>query len=117
MEYTRPDWINMGFGNGGHRYPGEWHSAHAGEKLPIAEIPPGINFKPGQENVYAGRGEFYRFQYGPYLIGMNMSKQRAFDLKAPTGTGSAKDLVTGKTLVGDTVKVAPRSTVVLFFGN
>src|SRR5207247_496284 len=68
--YRRPDWVNFGFANGGLRYPGDLHSAHAGEELPIARSPAGVAFKPGQENPYAGRGEFYRLRYGPYLIGM-----------------------------------------------
>ena len=117
MEYKRPDWTNMGFANGGLRYPGDWHSAHAAEMLPIAEIPPGILFKPGQENVYAGRGEFYQLHYGSYLIGMNMSKDRVFELQVPAGMGSGRDLVSGTTISASSVKVCPKSTVVLYFGE
>ena len=40
------------------------HSAHAGEKLPIAKIPAGVKFKPGDERVYAGKAEFYTLRYG-----------------------------------------------------
>jgi hypothetical protein len=104
--YTRPDWINMGFGNGGVKYPGNLHSAHAGEKLPIAKVPDGIAFKPGAENVYAGKGEFYTLRYGPYLIDMNTTKNKTFELRAPEG---AKELTTGHT-----GNVGPRSTVVFY---
>jgi len=117
MLYARPDWTNMGFGNGGLRYPGDWHSAYAGEQLPIAEIPPGISFKPGQENVYAGKGDFYQLRYGPYLIGMNLTKNRDFDLKMPEGIQPAKDLVSGKTITSGTLKVGPKSTVVVYCGG
>lgn len=113
MEYTRPDWTNFGFANGGHRYPKEFVSAHAGEKLPVAKIPDGIAFKPGQENIHAGRGDFYRLDYGPYHIAMNMSADKTFDYQAPA-TGKIRNLVTGKDVKpGATVKLAPRSTIVL----
>lgn len=116
--YTRPDWVNFGFGNGGPKYPVAMHSAHAGEKLPIAKIPDGINFKPGSESVHAGKAEFYTLRYGDYLIGMNMTTGRTFELKPPVGASEAKELVSGKTVkFGAPLKVAPRSTLVLFFGK
>ncbi|MCX7048177.1 MAG: hypothetical protein NTX50_22175 [Candidatus Sumerlaeota bacterium] len=119
MQYTRPDWVNMGFGNGGLRYPGNLHSAHAGEKLPIAQIPAGIKFKPGDENVYAGRGSFYRLQYGSYLIGMNTTKDKTFEMKAAAGMAQAQgqELISGEKIdLTIPLKVAPLSTVVLWLG-
>ena len=74
MEYTRPDYVNFGQANGGPRYPADLHAAHAGEKLPIAIIPDGVTFRPGDESVYGGRGSFYSLRYGPYLIGMNPAR-------------------------------------------
>lgn len=113
MEYSRPDWTNFGFANGGHRYPKEFVSAHAGEKLPIAKIPEGVPFKPGQENIHAGRGDFYRLNYGPYRIAMNMSADKTFEFTAPA-TGKIRNLVTGKEVTpGATAKLAPRTTLVL----
>lgn len=113
MEYTRPDWTNFGFANGGHRYPKEFISAHTGEKLPIARIPEGIAFKPGLENIHAGRGDFYRLDYGPYRIAMNMSADQTFDYQAPA-TGKIRNLSNGKDVKpGTTAKLAPRSTIVL----
>ncbi|HEY3325453.1 MAG TPA: hypothetical protein VGP72_33685 [Planctomycetota bacterium] len=112
--YTRPDWTNMGFGNGGHRYPMELHSALAGEKLPIAKIPDGIRFKPGDESVFAGKAEFYTLAYGKYLIGMNCSKEKTFDLTVPKDCAKALDLVTRKEMAAGTVlKLAPQTTAVL----
>jgi hypothetical protein len=114
MEYTRPDWTNFGFANGGHRYPKEFVSAHAGEKLPIAKIPEGVAFKAGQENIHAGRGDFYRLSYGPYRIAMNMSADKSFEYKAPAN-GKIRNLVTGKEAnPGATAKLPPRSTIVLY---
>ena len=113
--YTRPDWVNFGFGNGGPKYSVAMHSAHTGEKLPIAKIPAGVKFKPGDESVYAGKADFYTLRYGNYLIGMNTSAEKTFELKPPVGAGEAKELVSGKTLkLTAPLKVAPRSTVVLW---
>ena len=115
QSYTRPDWINFGFGNGGPRYPVEIHSAHAGEKLPIAKIPDGVRFRPGDESVYAGKGDFYTLRYGDFLIGMNMTTDKTFELKPPAGFTEAKELVSQRTVkLTVPLKVAPRSTVVLF---
>ncbi|BCU79712.1 hypothetical protein [Luteolibacter sp. LG18] len=117
MEYTRPDWTNFGFGNGGHRYPAAIVSAHTGEKLPIAKIPDGIKFKPGDENLYAGRGDLYELRYGPYFVAMNMSKDKTFDVKVPEDGGNAIELVDDRKDVkpGTVCKVAPRTTLVFRF--
>jgi hypothetical protein len=115
MEYTRGDWIDFGFGNGGHQYPGDLHSAHAGEKLPIARIPTGIAYKPGEENSYAGKAGFYILEYGNYLIGMNMTKDKTFDLPVPDNFNRALDLIEKKPVNKvSSLKVAPRKTIVLY---
>jgi len=116
--YSRPDHINFGFASGGPKFPMEMHSASAGEKLPIAKVPDGVRFRPGDESVYAGKGDFYSLRYGDYLIGMNMTTDRTFELKTSPDVGMAKELVSGKRVKLDApLKVAPRSTVVLFFGK
>jgi hypothetical protein len=114
--YTRPDYINFGFANGGPKFPVELHSANAGEKLPIAKIPDGVKFRAGDENVYAGKADFYTLRYGRYLVGMNLTADKTFALSPPLDSGPAKDLVSGQAWEPDSpLKVAPRSTVVLFF--
>jgi hypothetical protein len=117
MEYVRPDWTNFGFGNGGHRYPADYVSAHAGEKLPIARIPADVKgFKPGQENIHAGRGDLYQLRYGAYFIAMNMSADRSFEVMIPAGAGSPHDLARSIELrPGEKLKLAPRTTLVLHF--
>jgi hypothetical protein len=119
LTYTRPDWTDMGFANGGHKYPGVFHSAHAGEELPIPKAPPGVTLKPGQEDVRAGRGWFYTLRYGPYLVGMNCTTDRTFALKVPADAKSVKELVSGRSDVpaGTEEKVGPRSTVVFYLGQ
>jgi len=114
MTFTRPDWTIYNGGNGGVHYPVELHSALAGEQLPIAKIPAGVRFTPGQENVYAGKASFYVLRYGAYLIGMNLSKDRTFELKPPEGVTAARELVSGRTAaLNSPLPVGPRSTVVL----
>lgn len=114
LEYTRPDWTNFAFGNGGPRYPEAFTSAHKGEKLPIARIPEGIDFKPGQENLHAGRGDFYQLRYGAYLIAMNMSAEKTFEVTVPDQAKAATSLVDArKVKPGVKLSVAPRTTVVL----
>ena len=118
LTYTRPNWTNFGFGNGGLQYPGEHSSAHAGEVLPIAKIPDGIRFKSGDESVYAGKGSFYVLSYGDYMIGMNCTSDRTFDIKVPLERGGATELVSQKNVSAtETLRVAPRSTVVFYFGK
>ncbi len=113
--YTRPDHTNFGFANGGIKYPEDLHSAHAGEKLPIAKIPNGVAYKPGDESMFAGRASFYHLQYGHYLIGMNATNDKTFDLPIPTSFKNATDLVTKNKVNGKSlIKIKPQTTVVLY---
>jgi len=114
LKYRRPDWVNFGFANGGVRYPGDLHSAHAGQELPIAKIPDGLPFKPGQENMHAGRASFYKLRYGNYLIGVNASADQTYTLPLPPNIKQAHDLVTGKP-VTQSQTVRPQSTAVLYW--
>ncbi len=113
--WTRPNWTNFGFAKGGGhiRYPGRYDSIHAGEKLPIAKIPAGVSFKPGDESPYAGRGDFYRASYGPFEIGMNATPDRSFTLEVPE-SGSYRLLGENKPIPGGAkLTVPPMSTLVL----
>jgi hypothetical protein len=113
--YARPDWVNFDFGNGGPRYPEEMHSALAGEKLPIPVLPPDDTIKPGGEDPNAGKAEFYTLRYGKYLIGMNMTEHKTFNLTVPPGKAQFVELPDRKPVSsGATLKVGPRSTVVLY---
>jgi hypothetical protein len=131
--WKRPNWTNFGFGNGGLRYPGDLQSAHAGEELPIPKLPADAPLVPNADNPYAGRADFYQLRYGPYLIAMNTTTDRTFDVARPAdgagaagvgGTasassipGTATDVATGKTVrLDEPLTVKPRSTLVLFFG-
>ncbi len=112
--YTVPDNTNMLFGNGGVKYPDGLHLANAGEQEPIAKIPAGIPYTAGQENPYAGRADYYQLQYGHYIIAMNAAANKTFELKVPEAFMNARELVTGKIITGQQVKVPAQSTVVLY---
>lgn len=117
MTFARRNWIDFGFGTGGHRYPGDPQSAHTGEELPIAKIPDGIRFQPGDESVYAGKGSFYTLRYGPYLIGMNCTQDKTFRLEAAAGQPiEGIDLHSGTPVtLAQKPEVGPMSTRVVYF--
>ncbi len=112
--FTRPDYTNFGFAKGGPKYPDTTHSAHTGEKLPIAKIPAGILFKPGDESPYAGKADYYKIQYGNYIIAMNASKDKTFELVVPDGFKNAINLVSKENINVTSIKLMPQSTVVLY---
>ena len=82
--------------------------AYGGERLPIGFVPPGVS----DDAPYRGKADFWAFRFGRYLIGMNRSAGRSFDLKTPFGFNGAADLVSGSTMTGP-VTVPPESTVAL----
>lgn len=111
LTYTRPERVNFFFSDANHFYP-EIKSAHTGQQLPIAKIPEGVTYKPGSENIYAGKGDFYTLRYGKYLIAMNCTKDRSFDLEIP----KAKKVCNfpSKEIIKETrLSVSPGTTVVL----
>ncbi|HKO81097.1 MAG TPA: hypothetical protein VJU78_11915 [Chitinophagaceae bacterium] len=114
MYYTRPDWVNLGF-SAAREWYGGIHSAHAGEILPIAKIPAGISFEPGDENVFAGKASFYKMEYGNYLIAMNCSKVKSFQLDIPARFDGAKILTTNnKYTETGKIMLSPQTTIVLY---
>lgn len=111
LTYTRPERNNMEFFATREFYP-DIQSAHTGEQLPIARIPDGISFKPGQENAYAGKADFYRLDYGPYIICMNSSATKSVEVSQPKGyTLMATTAELEKTATS--YNLPPRSTIVL----
>lgn len=116
--YKRQNWINWGFARGGMKYPGKLDSAHEGEELPQAKAPSGVNIKLGDNNPFAGRAEYYELRFGSYVIGMNATKEKTFELNAIPGAAIAIEIGTGKRVsLESPIKVAPRSTVVYHLEN
>jgi hypothetical protein len=111
--YKRPERVNMFFTDARNFYP-DVKSANTGEELPIAKIPDGVRYKPGDESVFAGKGDFYKMRYGKYLIGMNCSKDKEFELTIPAGIKKVIDLTDNKRVIKEEkLQVKPRSTIVL----
>jgi hypothetical protein len=114
-EYVRKDYIDFGFGNGGHQYPIELHSAHAGEKLQVAKIPDGVKYEPNEENIYAGKASLYKLKYGNYLIAMNTTTDQTFELEVPEEFAISKDLSNKSKIINSrVVKIAAGSVLVLY---
>ncbi len=82
-------------------------------------MPDGIPYKVGAENVFAGKGDFYVLPYGDYLIAMNLTADRAFELDVPADFATARDLVRPSVAPGGAGQrtVGPRSTVILRRGE
>jgi hypothetical protein len=118
--YVRPDWINFGFGTGGVNigYPPDLHQAYAGEKMPVAAVPPGVDYRVGEESYWSGKGEFYTLRYGPYLIGMNTTHDKTYELTIPVDVTMARQLPAGqKVSPHGEVGVGPSSTLVFYLGG
>ena len=76
-------------------------------------MPEEFKFKEGEEHPLAGRCDFYRLAYGPYLIGMNASAVRNYPLAVPE-KGRYRQLPDGQEVKpGAAIPVTPKSTVVL----
>ncbi len=118
LKYTVDDRVIKAFTRRHEKSRGDVQQALKGEVFPIAKVPASIAFKPGDENVYAGKGTFYTLRYGDYLVGMNMTEGRVFELAVPAGSGEVMELVSRKMVPrGVPLKVAARSTVVLYMGK
>ncbi|MBR5711477.1 MAG: hypothetical protein IKX40_12035 [Thermoguttaceae bacterium] len=117
---VRRNWTTAQFFNGyGHiHYPGKTDSIHTGEELPVARIPDwDKEYRPGEENINAGRAEFYKVRFGQYLIAVNATEEKSFDLDLNAEQG--KSFVwfeSGKPASGK-ITVASGSTIVLVVRN
>ena len=87
--------------------------AEAGEKVPLAQPPEGIALKPGEDSIYAGRGESHVMSYAGYTIAVNTSDTKPFLFTVPKHEGN--ELVSGRPLAAGTqLQMAPRTTAVFF---
>ncbi len=89
--------------------------AEAGTEQPMAVVPEHMtNYKPGRENIYAGKGSFYLLEYGDYLVAMNCTKDQRFEFAVPDAFVGAVDLVSGSIMNNENASVAPGQTIVLY---
>jgi hypothetical protein len=107
----RPDTLDRPEANN-FRLPNAPKQAYGGEKVPIGFVPPDVK----SSEPYRGKADFYAFRLGNYLIGMNRTSDRSYELKTPAGFASAPELFSGKTVSGP-VSVPPNSTIALFLDS
>jgi len=62
------------------------------------------DFKPGKENIHAGKAEVYGMTYGPFYVVMNCGK-RAQSVPVPRIYRGSKNIQTGKTYSKSKMKV------------
>ena len=109
--YVRPNLMDKPENN--HYVPPDNPAnAYAGERLPLATIPAGVL----DDGPFRGKCTFYAFRYGNYLVGMNATSNRNFELKLPTGVSTATNVATGLAISAP-VMVALNSTVVLYLDS
>jgi hypothetical protein len=118
LYFTRPDNPHINGTRFSIRYPDDGPVWTAGERQPVAQLPEGSKYVPGEDNAYAGRADFYQLTYGPYLIAMNSSKDKHFEAVLPARTHGARELVGGALVPVDTrtLAVPPGHTVVIYLG-
>jgi hypothetical protein len=106
--YVRPNLMDKPENN--HYVPPDNPSnAYAGERLPLAVTPEDTL----DNGPLRGKCSFYAFRYGNFLVGMNATSERSFELKLPVGVTVATNVATGLAMSAP-VNVGPNSTVVLF---
>lgn len=117
--YIRPQWIDTirvpGFPPPGTDFDQAW----AGEEEPVAARPSDAQ-KPGYNDwgPFLGKASYYHLRYGDYLIGMNCSENKTYELAVPDAGKSWPDLISGKTLSAQQlIQIPPMSTVVLYLGK
>ncbi|WP_395408047.1 hypothetical protein ACHMW6_15925 [Pseudoduganella sp. UC29_106] len=113
--YARPNNPHVNGHRFSIRYPGDGDVWTAGERQPVAKLPEGVKYVPGEDNAFAGRADYYQLRYGPYLIAMNSSRDRQFSLALPKRKAAARELVSGAVVPASAsaIPVGPGETVVV----
>lgn len=86
--------------------------AYQGERLPVAASDPLAT----DDGPFRGKALFWATRYGNFLIGINRSSTKTYQLQTPSDFVSATNLITGQNMSG-TIYVAPQSTVVLYLNS
>jgi regulation of enolase protein 1 (concanavalin A-like superfamily) len=86
--------------------------AYQYERLPVATDDPLAT----DDEPFRGKALFWATRYGNFLVGINRSAAKTYQLQTPSDFVSATNLVTGQNLSG-TIYVAPQSTVILYLSS
>lgn len=119
LYFTRPNNPHINGTRFTVKYPDDGDVWTAGEQDPVAKLPEGALYVPGEDSPYAGRADLYQLTYGPYFLAINASSDKSFDVMLPKRTAPAKELVTGKAVLPQaaSLTVRPGSTVVVYMGE
>ncbi|MFT4090349.1 MAG: hypothetical protein QM645_06425 [Asticcacaulis sp.] len=119
LYYTRPDNPHINGTRFTVKYPDDGPVWTAGEKDPVAKLPEGSKYVPGEDHPYAGRADYYQMTYGPYLIAINASADKTFQLDLPPRNRTIKELVTGQNLPVNQSKldIKPGTSAVVYLGS
>lgn len=114
--HTRPNNPHINGRRFSIRYPDDGDVWSAGEKQPVAKLPQGSMYVSGEDNAHAGRADFYQLTYGPYLIAMNSSKDKVFELALPPRAAAVKELVGATMLAPETrvLRIQAGTTAVVY---
>lgn len=118
LHYRRPDNPHLNGHRFTVRYPDDGPVWTAGERQPVARLPAGVKYVPGEDNAFAGRADYYQLRYGPYLLAMNSSKNKTFEVRLPARGKAVTDLASGKVIPtgAKTLALKPGSTAVIYLG-
>ncbi len=119
LTFTRPNNPHINGTRFTVPFPGDGDVWSAGERQPVAKLAPGSRYAAGEDNAHAGRADYYELRYGPWLIGMNSSTNKTFELALPARRTAVKDLASGAVVAPGTARVTVKagSTAVFFLEN
>ncbi|MEE4454556.1 hypothetical protein [Novosphingobium resinovorum] len=110
--WTRPDKVVLVKGEAINRAYGK-ALAEAGERLPLVRAPEGLTVVPGEDSVFAGRGESYVLRYGGYFVAINMSETKPLSITVPRHEGP--ELLSRASMPqGRKMTLEPLSSVIFF---
>jgi regulation of enolase protein 1 (concanavalin A-like superfamily) len=109
--YTRPNMVDMPEQTN-YAPPDNPRQAYAGERLPVGALDPLAK----DDQPFRGKALFWATRYANYLIGINRSADRTYELRVPAGFTSATNLINNEVLTAP-VNVGPTSTVVLYLNT
>ncbi|ESQ79325.1 hypothetical protein AEYBE204_09965 [Asticcacaulis sp. YBE204] len=119
LSYTRPNNPHINGTRFTVKYPDDGDVWTAGEQDPVAKLPADSKYVVGEDNPYAGRADYYQLTYGPYLVAVNASANKRFEVKLPVRSKPVKELVSGKTLAPDValIPLTPGTSAVIYLGT
>lgn len=117
--WERPDWMDR-LRNRGQVPPGQdIKQAWAGEILPVAKRPDDATSPAyGQFGPFVGMAAFHSLRYGPFLIGINTTRDKTYPLRVPADFKAARDLASGRPVANPAaLTVGPLSSIILVEGE